>query len=302
MRLLKSCSQFKKDSHNMKTLILILFFSITISSFGQVVTVDDSIGYRGYMLILGKENHRIDTTTLAKIDPAWIKKIEVLKSEEEKYIYGNNNALTLIYPKDKYYTEIRNVVENSSLIKQQKNAALTELNTIVDEIVRYRLNRVSVIQRETMPISIKVNRSSNSKTPPPPPPSDRIEYSKNIFDSFIEMKTLTKSDSEYMISSIDATKTYYIDSSKVSKKVASKAYLDSLFSSDTDFAYDKIKEEFGTSCFIRVSTPIFNETMDKLVLAVDYYCGYLWGQGLVLVLEKKENKWMIIDERGTWES
>jgi hypothetical protein len=91
----------------MKIQILILFFTITISSFGQVVSVDDSIGYRGYMLILGKENHRIDTTMLDKIDPTWIKKIEVLKSEEEKNIYGNNNGIILIYPKKRFHQEIK---------------------------------------------------------------------------------------------------------------------------------------------------------------------------------------------------
>jgi hypothetical protein len=97
----------------MKIQILILFFTITISSFGQVVSVNDSIGYRGYMLILGNENHRIDTTMLDKIDPTWIKKIEVLKSQEGKNIFGNNNGIILIYPKKRFHQEI------NTLIKQE---------------------------------------------------------------------------------------------------------------------------------------------------------------------------------------
>jgi hypothetical protein len=44
---------------------------------------------------------------LDKIDPTWIKKIEVLKSEEEKNIYGNNNGIILIYPKKRFHQEIK---------------------------------------------------------------------------------------------------------------------------------------------------------------------------------------------------
>ncbi|WP_289056033.1 hypothetical protein [Carboxylicivirga marina] len=286
----------------MKIHILILFITIPFFSFGQVDIKIDTVGYRGYMLVLEKKNHRVDTSMLEKLDPTWIKRVEILKSEDEKYIYGNNNGLTLIYPKKKYSVIIENIIEDSKLKNRQNILAQKELNIVVDEIVRNRLHRVSVIQMETMPVCFKLGNNKNSKTPPPPPPSDRIEYSQNIFDSFTEIKSLSRSDSEYMISSTDASKTFIIDSCKVSKEVTSKAYLDTIFDSDSDFAYDRIKQEFGTSCFIRVSTPIFNRTMDKLVLAVDYYCGYLCGQGLVLVLEKKAGKWMIIDERGTWES
>jgi len=37
------------------------------------------------------------------INLKWIEKIEVLKSEEQKYIYGNDNEEVLIYPKKKYF-------------------------------------------------------------------------------------------------------------------------------------------------------------------------------------------------------
>jgi hypothetical protein len=40
------------------------------------------------------------------INPNWIEKIEFLKSEEQKYIYGNDNGLVLIYPKKKYFEQI----------------------------------------------------------------------------------------------------------------------------------------------------------------------------------------------------
>ena len=40
------------------------------------------------------------------INPNWIEKIEVLKSEEQKYIYGNGNGIILIYPKKKHFEQI----------------------------------------------------------------------------------------------------------------------------------------------------------------------------------------------------
>jgi len=40
------------------------------------------------------------------INPNWIEKIEVLKSENQKYIYGNGNGIVLIYPKKRYFKQI----------------------------------------------------------------------------------------------------------------------------------------------------------------------------------------------------
>jgi len=48
---------------------------------------------------------------LVKIDPTWIKKIEILKSEEEKKIYGNNNGIVLIYPKKRFHQEIKTLIQ-----------------------------------------------------------------------------------------------------------------------------------------------------------------------------------------------
>jgi hypothetical protein len=44
-----------------------------------------------------------------KVNPKWIKKIEVLKSEKEKYIYGN--GIILIYPKKRYFRQISLILE-----------------------------------------------------------------------------------------------------------------------------------------------------------------------------------------------
>jgi hypothetical protein len=45
------------------------------------------------------------------INPNWIEKIEVLKSERQKYIYGNDNGIVLIYPHKKYFKQISLLLE-----------------------------------------------------------------------------------------------------------------------------------------------------------------------------------------------
>jgi hypothetical protein len=45
------------------------------------------------------------------LNPNWIEKIEVLKSERQKYIYGNGNGIVLIYPHKKYFKQISLLLE-----------------------------------------------------------------------------------------------------------------------------------------------------------------------------------------------
>ncbi len=180
-----------------------------------------------------------------------------------------------------------------------------DLNQIVDEIVRYKLNRVSVVQIETMPIykTIPIDSSyMDTHDYPPPPPPDLIDYSKDFFNAMIERNLIDSMDADYMYSIIDSSLILNIDSNLISKPTLTKQYIDSLFDKDIDYAYDFIEKKFGTSCFIRVGTPIFNKTKTRLILAIDYYCGPLYGQGYIFILKKEHDKWMIIEELGTWES
>ncbi len=190
--------------------------------------------------------------------------------------------------------------KNKQLDNNQK-----DFNQIVDEIVRYKLNRVSVVQIETMPIyrTIPIDSSyMDTHDYPPPPPPDLNYYSKDFFSSMIERNLIDSMDADYMYSNIDSSLILNIDSNLISKPTLTKQYLDSLFDKDIDNAYDFIEKRFGTSCFIRVGTPIFNKTKTRLILAVDYYCGPLYGQGYIFILKNENDKWMIIEELGTWES
>ena len=180
-----------------------------------------------------------------------------------------------------------------------------DFHKIVDEIVRYRLNRVSVVQIETMPIykTIPIDSSYiDTHDYPPPPPPDLIYYSNDFFNVMIERNLIDSIDAAFMYSSIDSSKMMNVDSNLISKPTLQKEYIDSLFDKDFDYAYNFLDEKFGSSCFIKVGTPVFNKTKTRLILAVDYFCGPLDGQGYIFILKKENDKWMIIQELGTWES
>lgn len=180
-----------------------------------------------------------------------------------------------------------------------------EISQIVDEIVRYRLNRVSVVQTMTMPVfkthPIYPDYMDTNDYPPPPVPPDMVYLTEDFFLGLKERELIDSMDYHYIYSTIDSSFVYNLDSTIITKATVPKPYLDSLFENN-DNAYDYLYDKFGTSCFIRVGTPIFNQTRTRLVLVIDYYCGFLYGQGYIFILKKYNNKWQIIEELGTWES
>jgi hypothetical protein len=103
-----------------------------------------------------------------------------------------------------------------------------------------------------------------------------------------------------MFNSIDSTKEFKIDPARVFISVIT---INEVFKNQNlEEGYDKLKKIYGSSCFISVSTPIFNSTYRKAVLFINYYCGPLNAQGYEFTLEKKNGKWKLIDEWGLWVS
>lgn len=311
--------QNKPDNNMRKFNITILTLFTTLFLTGQVksesiVTINSGQQDSLAKMIIRMNSIDYHLNSIPQgINPNWIEEVEVIKSVESKLIYGDNNGVVLIHPKKRNYQEIKSILELEVTLKDQRiNSIQKELSLIVDDIVRFRLYRVSAIQMETMPVfkSNFKNRegevSNNiapSEPPPPPPGVDRIEYSHYLFKALVDRELLDSIEADFMYSSINPSSIYKIDSSLVSRSLVSKEHLDSLFTQGMNYAeYDRIEREFGTSCFIRVATPIYNESRDKLILAIDYYCGPLWGQGYVFVLMKENNRWLIIEESGTWES
>ncbi len=180
-----------------------------------------------------------------------------------------------------------------------------EFNHIIDEIVRYRLNTVSVVQQETIPLNQNQPEEEGfieSEGYPSPPPSDMVDYSEDFFKTLISNKLLTASEAKFMYASMDTTQVISVDSTLISKPTMSKSDIDKLFDYDIDYAYQYFEKKYGTSCFLRIATPLFNKNKTKLVLSIDYFCGPLYGHGYIFILNKVKGKWMIVEELGTWQS
>jgi hypothetical protein len=62
------------------------------------------------MLVFEDSQIKLDSITIKKIDPNWIRKFKVLKEKHSKSIHGDVNGTILIYPKRKYHDQIKAVL------------------------------------------------------------------------------------------------------------------------------------------------------------------------------------------------
>jgi hypothetical protein len=62
------------------------------------------------MLVFEDSQINLDSITLRKIDPKWVRRFKVLKEKDSKSINGDVNGTILIYPKRKYHDQIKAVL------------------------------------------------------------------------------------------------------------------------------------------------------------------------------------------------
>jgi hypothetical protein len=101
----------------MRYIFSILIFSISIFTYGQNLN-DISVRINSepldslpkFVIKMNESEYFFDTVPVS-LNPNWIEKIKVLKSEQQKYIYGNGNGIVLIYPHKKYFKQIRLLLE-----------------------------------------------------------------------------------------------------------------------------------------------------------------------------------------------
>jgi len=183
-----------------------------------------------------------------------------------------------------------------------------EFYSILNDLLRFNLTDISVIKCETMKVYKTTLGSDSSYLPDPPAEFTSgalgiIKCDSNIFIPLIRRNLLNSEEAWFMYNSIDPSKAFNLDSSRVFLPTIDKTQFGKLFDSDDYYeGYEQLKTKYGTSCYITVSTPIFNADYSKILLFINYYCGPTWGQGYQFVLKKKDGHWRLIDESGTWES
>lgn len=63
------------------------------------------------ILVFNNSQIDLDSITIKKIEPNWIRKIVVLKDKKYKTLHGDKNGTILIYPKRKYYNQINEILK-----------------------------------------------------------------------------------------------------------------------------------------------------------------------------------------------
>jgi hypothetical protein len=183
----------------------------------------------------------------------------------------------------------------------------SEFYSTVNDLISSQLKDVSAIAYKTMPVikpfqipAIKIVDSIASYDPPP---FGVIQYNWLSVYPLAIKRNLNSKDVDFMYNSIDPSKIIQIDSNRVIKPVITEAIYTELFQdSGISVGYNRLKRKYGSSCYISVSTPIFNSDFSKVIISINYSCGPLWGNGYEFILEKKKGKWEMIEKSITWES
>jgi hypothetical protein len=184
-----------------------------------------------------------------------------------------------------------------------------EFYSAINEIVTSKFSKVTLIVDETMPVYKNMfgdypQPKATKDIPPPPPPPGIIYYDNNTFDYLVFSNQLDSSEAKFMYMSIDSMMTFRIDSSKTNFRVIPQSKIIEIFSHQTEYysdRYEEVKKLFGSGCFIRMSTPIFNSNYTKMILSIQKYCGPPDGEDYRFILEKKNGKWKIMNDEEIWE-
>lgn len=182
--------------------------------------------------------------------------------------------------------------------KQNHEIDILELHKIIELVIYEHFSKTSIILAQTMP-NKKYDDSPSDIPPPPLTP----HFHEEFFDMMIEESLIDSVEAKYMYNSIDSNNIFNLKQELLSKPIIGKSFLDSLFTNNyIDIVYNKIKKQFGTSCFLKIGTPIYNPKQTMVLLPVNMYCGEIIGSGHIFLLRKNKNKWIIIKDYGAWVS
>ena len=181
---------------------------------------------------------------------------------------------------------------------------LDEFYSVLNEIARNKYPEVSLIVNETKPVfrtyygSYPVPKPSK-EIPPPPPPLGIVCYNHNTFMFLKERKQIDSANAEFMLYSIDSTKTFLLDSTKTNLHLIPKSKIIEVYKFYRDNFKEKhieFKNFFGSKCFLEVATPIFNSNYTKVIFTLECKGDTIIEEPYNLyVYEKTGGKWKQIN-------
>jgi hypothetical protein len=275
----------------MRYIFTILIFSITFFIYGQnpndisVRINSESLDSLPKFVIKMNETEYFLDSIPDSINPNWIDKIEVLKSETQKYIYGDGNGIVLIYPKRKYFEQISLLLESNPNAQKVKDSDSIKIEKIVNNFFNWYIGVIKTNNSvEFMPQFVE---SDNGMTT-----LDFSKYLENLrkyqfCDSLIEAERLT-----YQECILQLEKVKYFDFK------TSWTDLDDFESTGCDFSnsYRWTGGMEPIDCIRIVDLKIISNQTGIVQLK---FCGidsnnkeYFWGKKTV-ILERENDNWKI---------
>ena len=68
--------------------------------------------YPTLFLVIGTTKIQLDSLSIKKIEPNWIKRMEVIKEERYQNIYGNKDGVVFIYIKKRFHNRILKLLDS----------------------------------------------------------------------------------------------------------------------------------------------------------------------------------------------
>jgi len=274
----------------MRYLFTIFIFSISFLTFGQKgndinvrINSEPLDSLPKFVIKMNETEYFLDTIP-DSINPDWIEKIEVLKSEEQKNIYGNGNGIVLIYPQEKYFKQISLLLE--SIPNSHVDSDSVKVEKIVNNFFNWYIGEIKTNNSvEFMPQFVESNQGMTTL--------DFSKYLKNLrqyqfSDSLIESERLTYLEC-----------TSHLEKVKYSDFKSSWTDLDDFESTDCDFA-NSYRWTGGMEPIDCIRIVDLKMTSNQTGVVQLKFCGidsnnkeYFWGKKTV-ILEKQYDNWKIV--------
>ena len=195
---------------------------------------------------------------------------------------------------------------------QNEKTKYDEVYLIIDELLRYNYYDADLVvlklkENKEYFVDMKfiyndVDSISELMSPLPPPPSlVNTSYYKYFFTQLYNLNLIDSLDVDYMYNQLNSKETYTLDSTKIERKAITQIDFKELKGKyGTDDFYQIIKHQYNAYSYIVLSVPIISIDQKKILMEIEYHCGYLCGSCNQYLFEKIEGKWKIKYITGKW--